>query len=232
MNYDRILLICLLSVLSLTCYAQDFQSISSIKQSAEQFLTAELLREKLDDVKVTAGSLDARLKLVACQTPLRAFIPHQGSAQRTSTVGVRCEGAQPWTLYVPVKTQIFERVAISLRPLARGEAVSKDDFELTRRDVARINYSYYTDSQKVAGTVVRRPLRAGRIITRGDVRPRKLVHRGKTVRITANSVGIVVAVKGVALDNASLGETVRVRNTSSKRIIEATVSGVDKVKVS
>ncbi|HHH39513.1 MAG TPA: hypothetical protein ENK50_08060, partial [Sedimenticola sp.] len=102
---DRIL--CLLLLLSAgwlpgtLAAASPPQSHQAIREAARQHVLKQITDAGQPAV-VTAGRLDSRLKLARCDSPLETFSPPGKRRSAKQTVGVRCNGKQSWTLYVPV----------------------------------------------------------------------------------------------------------------------------------
>ncbi|HAS50615.1 MAG TPA: flagella basal body P-ring formation protein FlgA, partial [Gammaproteobacteria bacterium] len=57
------------------------------------------------------------------------------------------------------------------------------------------------------------------------------VRQGETVTLIAGQSGMQVTSSGIALSDAGIGERVRVRNETSKRVIQGTVVEQGRVEV-
>jgi len=99
---------------------------------------------------VTAGRLDRRLRLTACELPLESFAPPGKRRMGKRTVGVRCNGKHAWTIYVPVSVKVMTEVIIAKRALERGTIISAADVGLEQRDISRLHRGYL--EQKIYGT--------------------------------------------------------------------------------
>ena len=75
-----------------------------------------------------------------------------------------------------------------------------------------------------AGMVLKHPVPAGSVLAARFVEQPNVVKRGQRVRIVARSGGIAVRSAGEALADAAVGQRVRVRNSSSRTIIEGVVA--------
>ena len=65
----------------------------------------------------------------------------------------------------------------------------------------------------------------------GDLEAPTLVRRGALVTMEIKTPMMRLTARGKALDNGTLGETVRIRNIQSKRVIQGTVVGLDRVRI-
>ena len=101
----------LLSVSAALAAAPPVQSLAAIDAVVRQHIAASLEPEAEIDVQV--GRLDPRLRLANCDQPLVANDARAGQDGAASSVEVRCDGSQPWSLYVPVTLVRFADVVVA-----------------------------------------------------------------------------------------------------------------------
>jgi flagella basal body P-ring formation protein FlgA len=77
-----------------------------------------------------------------------------------------------------------------------------------------------------------RNLKSGAILTTANLQARNLVESGQRITIVLDFQGLSVKTSGMALQSAALGQTVKVRNLQSQRVVEGIVSGSAEVRVS
>jgi flagella basal body P-ring formation protein FlgA len=201
-----------------------YQSHASVIAAIERLIEAEY-RPRGQDYQAEVLPLDPRLRLPECGQPLEAFFP-QGSREAGSrSVGVRCAGERPWTVYARVRIQAFIEVVVLRAPLRRGGVVGPTDLALARKDLAELGGGYLTDPGQALGLAARRALPTGKVLSAGDLAAPKLVRRGQKVAIRAQSGGYEVSMSGEALADGQKGERIRVRNEQSGRIVEGVVAG-------
>lgn len=227
-NPTQQVLLLLLSLLGTAAAAQPYQSLSEIKRTVEQFIHSEYKLDASSSVEI--GRLDPRLRLRSCGQALQTFFP-QASRKSNTTVGVRCPGAKPWTIYVSAKISQIAKVLVARQHLRRGSLIRADDFELKRYDINRLQYGYYTDLKEVLGKTLKRHLNLGAVLTPTAIAVSKVIKRGESVSILAETKGITIRAKGKALEAGGIGDIIRVKNLNSKREIEARVTGPGQVKV-
>lgn len=174
-------------------------------------------------VQIEVGSLDPRLRLPACPTPLSAFLPPGRRLGGNVTIGVRCEAQRPWTIYVPARVKTFVEVAVIDRPVARGEAVDAADLRLEVRDVGGLRTGYYTRIEDATGMIARRSLSRGAPLSANMLARPTLVRRGERVTLVAGNAAIQVRTEGRALRDGTRGQLIAVRNVRSNRVIEGVV---------
>ncbi|MBL4574092.1 MAG: flagellar basal body P-ring formation protein FlgA [Gammaproteobacteria bacterium] len=211
--------------------AAEVQTLDSIRLKAEDHALAQIDHNQFKNSTATANSLDARLQLKKCNIPIEAF--STGAMNNTSrmTVGVRCSGLNPWTLYVPVTVAALVDVVISSRALTRGALLNAEDLEIQQLPLNKLPIGYLSDPSQVTNFELIRPLRVGTPITLSAVRPRNIVQQGQEVIIKAQIAGLQVRMTGKALKNGQSGDIIPVRNLRSGRTVEATILNENTVRV-
>lgn len=203
----------------------EVESHGNILKAARAFLTEQARQHHGDslEVRVVPGRLDSRLRLRACDTPLEAHLPPGGRLIGGTTVGVRCPGPSPWSLYVPMQVNVRGEVVIINRSLPRGTVLSSGDLRLERRELNSLHSGYLVDPERAKDMVLRRALSGGTVLTPHMVEPQRLVHRGERVTLISENSVVTVRMAGEAMADGSYGDRVRVRNLSSRRVVEGRV---------
>lgn len=232
-SFQSVLLIAALTFLSCSAaWAENpqFHPLESIRENSRIFLQKQMEGKNISaDIQI--GQLDPRLKLAFCPTELDIFAPYGNIGFGTGTLGVRCHGEQPWTLYVPISILGSGKVVTLNRNLNRGEIITKNDIILQSHDLARLNAGYFTDIDEVIGKQLRRPMMRGGIVMQFHIEEPRLVQRGQEVLILADTSNVAVKMRGTALMDGKEGDRVKVRNLTSRRIIEGVVINANTIKV-
>lgn len=223
----------LLIFASICIYAESSQSLELLKSKIEQYVLNELSSYTEGKVQVVADKIDARLNLKACSDDqLAIFNPYQTPMLSTNTIGIKCkEDTNHWTLYVPIRVTVLKTVLVAKRPLIKGSRITDDDIYQTELDVQKLKQGYFIDKNALLGQVCKQNISADSPLNAYNIELAKLVHKGEQVTIVASIDNLTISMAGVAIEDGALGEPVKVKNLSSKRIIEAQVSGARNVKV-
>lgn len=219
-------------LLPLTTYAiaSQIQSLDSIRSVVTTFISEQTTGYGVPP-KTRIGRLGAKLRLPLCSEQIEAFQPAGSSVIGNTTIGVRCTGTSPWTIYVPAYVQLFKPVAVSSRSLTRGTPISAADIKMVRYDLATLKLGYIDDSRHIVGMVAKQHIAAGSVVTPHMVEAPRLVRRGEQVTIVARSAGIEIQATGTALADGAQGDLIKVRNSSSRKIVEAVVTDPGVVSV-
>lgn len=218
-TYAQLALLTLLTVSTcIVCAAT--HPLEDIRATAVHFVRSHFAADGAA-IKVSANRLDSRLRLPQCQPPLQAYFPHAtGSMARNTTVGVRCSGPRPWSIYVPVTIQVYRDIAVARQSLPQHKILTSGDFRMERLDVSKFSGAYIADPDKLIGKQLRRPVQMGGPLLSTMLKEPIAIKRGQRVTLLAKSQTFEVRMEAKALTDGAVGDKIRVQNLHSKRIIE------------
>ena len=205
------------------------QSLTEIQQTIKQYIRSEFPAT----FKITSlvGKLDPHLRLQNCQQALQAFYPAGARKLGPTTIGVRCLDSSPWQIYVQTQIKAFGPAVISKRALPRGSIIHASDLSIATRELSGATQGYYTSIKELEGMELRYSLANGNIIGPKSLKPRYLVKRGDIVTILAETNGLHIRVKGTAMMDGFRGQSIRIKNTRTKRILQGEVIASRTVKI-
>jgi flagellar basal body P-ring formation protein FlgA len=145
-------------------------------------------------------------------------LAESGSARRT------------WR-YTGVAVETVE-VAVVTRALARGDLIRTSEITVERRPKSELTGEPAAIANDVVGLAARRAVRLGAALRTADLMKPELVQRNETVTLQYQVPGIVVTLRGKALESGAEGDIVSVLNVESKRTVQGTVTGPGRVTVS
>lgn len=222
-------------VLTVNVYADTdntmLQPLGSIEQTAYEFALEQAQARNYDNPQITVESLDSRLRLQACDSKLKAFTNNSNTAIGSQTIGVQCHSPIPWTVYVPSKVKVLKTVVVAARPLAAKQLIRQSDVKLQQIDIGSLRQGYLKNTHDVIGQKLKYPIAMGAVVNPNGVRPQKIVHRGEQILLVAIAGNMEVRMNGTALSDAGKGQRIRVKNSSSKRVVEGVVEAPGIVKV-
>ena len=181
--------------------------------------------------EIEVNQLDPRLRMPKCDKELTATLESPAQPIGRVTVKVRCEGASPWTVFVPAQVKLFRDVVVVARPLKRTGIIGFEDVVLRERDISMINQGYLTSLDQAVGQKLTRPVVTDQVITLVHLEQAEVIRKGDQVVISASSGGLQVKMPGEALSNGGMSEQIRVKNLNSNRVIKARVTAPGQVEV-
>ncbi len=195
------------------------QSLTDIQAAVEDYVTAASAPGK-HETALTLGRLDPRLRLIACGIPLQAS-QHPGTRLLGATsVNVRCEGATPWSIFVPVMIREKRTVVVATRSLAPGQQLQAEDVTTQAVWVSDATTPYLESTALAIGKQTQRLIPAGSPLPLQALRSPRAIRRGATVTLALERGPLAIRVGGVALQDGVLGERIQARNNSSRRVVE------------
>lgn len=202
---------------------------NSVAQFVESFFDANELTRNTDAedlgrrVEIDISTIDPRLNLSVCEQPLIASMNQTQRPVGRINVKVDCQGAAPWTKYVPVSIKVYEKVLVTTRPIARGEILTEADLAMIDTDVSLLRYSYLQSPQFAIGMETKRSLSTNTTIVQEALVAPTLVKRGDAVVLSAKAGTVEIRQQGVAMQSGELGKRINVRNTNSDQIVQAVI---------
>lgn len=143
--------------------------------------------------------------------------PYDTSAQlRTDISGI----AEP-VMTIPVLAQA----------VGRGDVVERRMIDWIEMPERRVNRTMLLDVEQLAGMEAVRPLKAGQPLRMNDVQRPLLVEKGSFVTMSIRHGALSLSATGKAMQDGARGDTIRLMNTSTNRMIEAEVTGAGSVTV-
>ncbi|MEX2285673.1 MAG: flagellar basal body P-ring formation chaperone FlgA, partial [Planctomycetaceae bacterium] len=150
-------------------------------------------------------------------------------------VGVFLNDRMEDVLPVSVEVRLFQTVVRAARPIDRGAVLDKDNVHVER--VALTQRMDGSTADEMLGKKARRALAPGSLIQERDVdnglaQDPILIRPRDSVRLVARKRGLTVIVSSAeALQAGRRGDTIQVRNTTSKKIITGRVVDQSEVEV-
>ncbi len=122
-------------------------------------------------------------------------------------------------------------VPVLTRRVLAGEVIRERDVKRIAMHSDRLQRDTIQDPGALIGKSPRRGLRAGVPVRVSDVRLPVLVPRRSLVIITYRVRSMTLTAQGRALEDGGAGDTVRVANTQSNTVVQAVVTGANRVSV-
>ena len=180
------------------------------------------LQHPLADFSVPNGIIDIKISIPSAMvnytgvTPVKARISVGGKMYRD--------------VNFVVLVRVFDFVFVANHDLRIENPVTESDFRM--EEVAIDGRTEYTkDIQEIVGLVPHRFIRAGSPVSANYFQQPVAVASGQPVKIIVRYNGIEASAKGIALTRGRIGETIKVKNDASQKIVSAKVIDAGTVEV-
>ncbi|RAS25250.1 flagellar basal body P-ring formation chaperone FlgA [Paraburkholderia bryophila] len=167
--------------------------------------------------------------LAAC-TALEPFMPSGARLWGRTTVGVRCAGERPWTIYLQARISLTATYYLAARAMSPGEVLTAADLVARDGDLTGLPQAIVTDPSQAIGSVTLTRVAGGMPLRRDMLKSSSAISIGQTVRVVAAGAGFSISSEGSAMNNASPGQQVRVR-TPSGQIVSGIVKDGSTVEI-
>lgn len=206
---------------------EDLRRLESLAQK-EAALQLPVLTERQ---RLIAGPIEAHVRLERCSQPVSPFVSAGGHMRDRILVELRCPGARPWHIYVPVRLVGTSAVTIAARAIVTGTVLTDKDVRVEQRDIPELPPGYLDDPTVALGLTAARPISSGAVITNQLLLGAKAVQRGQTVTLVADSGTMSIRMEGKALSDALINQRVKVENLSSGKIVEGVARSQQVVEI-
>lgn len=210
--------------------AENAQANPQLRKAVDRFMAVHVdkLKSRLGPktrIEYNVGSIDNRLQLTPCSLPLVVESRDAPQPNTRLNLQVSCQQANNWSIYLPVELSIYRPAVVAVNALTHGDTIGPADVRLVEVNISQVSGQYLGNLDEVIGKDVKRSIAAGAAISDQQLIAPLMVRRGEAVLINASSNIVAVKVSGIAMTDGRLGEQIRIKNQSSSRIVNATITG-------
>lgn len=203
--------------------AMAFSEIETILAGRGESRRHEMtLQHPLADFSVPNGIIDIKISIPS------AMVNYTGVTPVKARINVGGKMYRDVNFVVSVK--VFDFVLVANHDLRIETPVNESDFRMEEVAIdGRTEYS--RDVQELVGLVPHRFIRAGTPVTANYFQQPVAIASGQPVKIIVRYKGVEATAKGTALTRGRIGETIKVKNDSSNKIVSARVIDSGTVEV-
>ena len=120
---------------------------------------------------------------------------------------------------------VYETIQLPVlsHPLAPGEVIQLTDLDWLSVRLDRVAPNAATDPKQLVGMTARRPLRDGAMLRLSDVTMAAAIKRGSVITLLVSTENMTLTAQGRALEDAAVGQPIRVVNTMSNKQLTGVV---------
>ena len=200
-----------------------------VMQGVINFVEAKVNPERLDNIRITVLPIDSRYKFFKCPDEIKYRLASERSFSRQFPVRVSCgTSKKPWKTYVQVIVAEMVEALVVTQNIAKGVRIEADMLKVTLVDKFKVKSRSVSTPSSVLGGRAMRNISRGYQIGLRDV---CLVCKGDEVSIIAKSGSMMIKTSGTAIENGAKGETIKVKNASSSRIVKGVIGDLREIYV-
>jgi|GEM_PF-2996483 len=194
------------------------QAVAAAKQELEAAFT-----DSENEVRIDIKEPDRRLTLKNCHhtptTNTAKPLPRSGKV----TVKVHCDQPAEWSIYLPATIQRHVTLWNSRQNIDRGALVEAEDIESNSHWLIDVPAGAVELAEEIVGMVARQSIQSGKVIKYRQLEQPLAIHKGQRVTVAVKEPGFVLATEVIALENGTLGATIKVRNARTEKLLSAKV---------
>ena len=138
------------------------------------------------------------------------------------------------TLYTQqVVGTVYEKMQVPVlkHTVSPGDTIQADDVDWTSSRVDQLAMNAVTDEQQMIGRIARRPLRQGQILRMTDLINEPTMHKNDLITIAVQTADMSLTVRGKALEDGAVGQTIKVMNVNTNKQLMAVVKDAATVTI-
>jgi len=216
--------------LGLFCFVLFFYTVSAIGQggSLEESLKQAVLREFPKGSRATVE----RIRTVTEKNTGSWVIHTLDPRPSVGLVSFQAMNPQGKALSGTAYVKVWTRIAVASSPIQHKEGFSEKNVKFEERELGAIAArSFFFDPESIGSKRAKGYIRSGQVLGLNNTETPFEVETGKLVELVSRKGPLTIAAKVRAIDTGRIGDTIRVENMSSKRVLRARVMASDTVEV-
>lgn len=202
------------------------EKAEKIQQEIENFAIENLINASGENIKLNVRKIDPRQKIPSCHNYTYEALNFSPEVANFS-VKVSCS-TNDWFTFVNVTMSKLQSVVVATTSVSPGQLLSSQSLTVKQIDVSRLRSSTFLQPEQIIGARAKKRMRQGSIITTNML---CFVCKGDRVTITASINGLSIKATGMALEDGNLGDSIKIENTTTDKVIIAKVQKQGEVRV-
>jgi len=209
--------------------APAFQSFDRVYETIRQDLENKLSGH-LHQAEIEINQVSQRLQLPSCQSDITIKDRRPEKMAGRKTYEVRCQ-TPSWQFYVTAQISGKLPVVKTTRAILKQAVIDASDVTVEYVPYNRVRRNTIVKLDTVIGMRAKRAIGPNETLNARQLQPPYLVFEDQPVNLITRIGNIQVESAGLALDNATLHQQVKVRNLSSESVVKGVVIGPNQVEV-
>ena len=221
-----VIIYCVLAFYAPTVWPDNLEDHAEIRKTAMNFIQSKT-QGMPGKVSIKIDDVDSRLALAYC-AQLEAFLPAGASMLGKTSIGVRCNDKNSWSLFIAATITTTMNMLVSSKPLQQGQVINVGDYSIQSGEISQPGV--VTDEAQIVGKVLKFSIGAGQLLKQDMFRPPYVVTQGQTVQLISEGQGFKLRSEGQAMNNAATGQPAQVK-VPSGQVISGTAKSNGVVEV-
>ncbi len=211
--------------------AMEYESLNHINTLAVEYIQKNVAVDPDEKLEIKLSEAASQLRLAACASPIAVNIPAGSAEHQITTLEMTCATSPSWHVYVPVDMKVMTKVVVAKETIPSKTVIESDMLDLSFRDKNSLYSGFFKNIDDAIGQIPVTTMVSGTVLTKRNIQQPIIINRNQSVSIISRHGNIMVRAEGIAKSNGALNDSIKVLNTSSKRIIDGTVINSSSVEV-
>lgn len=226
---SQLVIFCVITSQPVSAATSNSLNQKAFLKKVEKFVSGEVNPDNSPNIEVTALPLDSRIRIKTCNEALTFDIAQRSHFTRQFPVKVSCnDKVAPWKQFAQVRVKEYIEALVTTKNIGKGELITSDHIKVSRIIKRNMNTGNAISTDTIIGGRAIRNLHRGFQIAAHDV---CLVCKGDDVSIVAQSSNMMIKTSGTAIESGAYGESIKVKNNASDRIVKGTIGELRQVYV-
>lgn len=127
------------------------------------------------------------------------------------------------TIYINLKTKLFETVVIAQRTIKMHQILNEDDLNVARIELGGNSSGLFKNVQDLIGMKTAQYIQAGKPITADNITRTPIVNKNKQLKVIGKIGNIEATIYGIAQENGFINDVIKIQNPSTQKMITARI---------
>ena len=146
------------------------------------------------------------------------------------TIAFAINGKPAGNCVIRCRLVAMGEVVVAATVLRKGDLIAGNSIRLEKQDIGGLERPF-TSLDQVVGMEVGRTIAIGAPLDQANIVMPTVIKEGDMVKISASKGGLHISTNGVALAHGRMGETIKVKNSTTKKLVFCRVDGPGLVSV-
>lgn len=203
--------------------SQEFEP-SSLLPEIKKFILGQT-KEEAQNISVKLAGQDKKLTLPAgdIKASFRPTFSGKYEGPILLTAELTVNDKQQQVLPLRVNVDIFRPVVVTTRRVEKGDKFTPENVALLRTPTSKILQGSLNQLNYVTGRTAAEPMVPGTIVRFSDIYDPPVITHGKVVQAIVHLHNVDLTVDARAIEDGKAGETIRVENTDSHKVLKGKV---------
>ena len=149
----------------------------------------------------------------------------------TAVLSVTADGMAPAHARLSGDVHEMVELPVAAHRMLPGDLIGPADLRIARLRTSAIRADVAQTPAQAIGMALRHAVGPGAPLPMADLGHPMAIHRGDPVEMRLEAAGLSLSGQGVAMDNAAIGDPVRVLNPASRAVVDAEVVAAGMVRI-